>query len=52
MNRFRESMDMCKLRDIGFVGDMFTWRRGKQATNGIRERLDRFVVNYEFDQEF
>ena len=30
----------CGLEDVGYVGDLFTWQRGK-----IRERLDRGVAN-------
>lgn len=52
MNSFTEVIDKCSLRDIGYVGNLFTWRRGKQAAKGIREHLDRFVVNPDFDQKF
>lgn len=36
MDAFRDAMEGCKLQDLGFRGDKFTWERG---TN--RERLDR-----------
>jgi hypothetical protein len=26
MDRFRETFDFCDLQDLGFEGDMFTWR--------------------------
>jgi hypothetical protein len=32
---------------MGYVGDLFTWRRGK-----IRERLDRGVVNEQWNDVF
>ena len=40
MQAFRDALNDCNLEDIGFTGDMFTWRRGR-----IRERLDRAVAN-------
>jgi hypothetical protein len=43
MNAFRDALLDCELEDMGFIGDMFTWRRGM-----IRERLDRAVANQQF----
>ena len=40
MQAFQEAIDDCCLHDMGFIGDPFTWRRGR-----IRERLDRGLVN-------
>ena len=40
MQAFQEAIDDCGLHDMGFIGDPFTWRRGR-----IRERLDRGLVN-------
>ena len=34
----------CELADIGFLGDVFTWQRGR-----IRERLDRGVANTQWN---
>jgi hypothetical protein len=31
---------MCNLEDMGYIGDIFTWRRGR-----MRERLDRAVCD-------
>lgn len=40
------SLEFCDLRDLGFVGDAFTWRNKQfQANDYIRERLDRAVAN-------
>jgi hypothetical protein len=36
MQAFRDVLDDCNLHDPGFVGDSYTWKRGR-----IRERLDR-----------
>jgi hypothetical protein len=40
MDAFRNSLMDCGLEDIGFSGEIFTWKRGR-----IRERLDRAVAN-------
>jgi hypothetical protein len=40
MQAFRDVLTDCSLDDIGFIGDPFTWRRGR-----IRERLDRALAN-------
>jgi hypothetical protein len=40
MQAFRDVLEECGLQDLGYCGDIFTWRRGK-----IRERLDRAVSN-------
>lgn len=29
MQAFQNAIDDCRLRDLGFVGDPFTWRRGQ-----------------------
>jgi hypothetical protein len=40
MQAFRDVLSDCGLEDLGYVGDPFTWKRGR-----IRERLDRVVTN-------
>jgi hypothetical protein len=40
MQAFRDALSDCELEDLGYLGDPFTWRRGR-----IRERLDRVVAN-------
>jgi hypothetical protein len=40
MVAFRDALMDCGLEDLGFTGDIFTWKRGR-----IRERLDRGVAN-------
>jgi hypothetical protein len=37
---FHDALDTCRLDDVGFVGDLFTWHRGR-----MRERLDRGLAN-------
>ncbi|XP_021734135.1 uncharacterized protein LOC110700859 [Chenopodium quinoa] len=43
MDAFREAIDDCGLRDLGFSGSIFTWQRGQTEDTVIRERLDRFL---------
>jgi hypothetical protein len=40
MQVFRDVLTECNLDDLGFVGDPFTWRRGR-----IRECPDRAIAN-------
>ena len=40
MDAFRDALVDCELEDLGYMGEMFTWKRGR-----IRERLDRAVAN-------
>jgi hypothetical protein len=45
MEKFRRALDDCGLQDLGFVGDIFTWRNHHHNVAGyIRERLDRAVA--------
>ncbi|KAK9715987.1 hypothetical protein RND81_06G204000 [Saponaria officinalis] len=41
MDAFRETLDDCALRDLGFRGNIFTWKRGRDVNTMVRERLDR-----------
>ena len=46
MEKFRQTLEDCDLHDLGFVGDVFTWKNHHfSATSYIRERLDRAVAN-------
>ena len=40
MQRFRDSRAANSLSDMGFIGDIFTWRGGR-----IRERIERVTAN-------
>jgi endonuclease/exonuclease/phosphatase family metal-dependent hydrolase len=47
MQGFHDALRHCDLEDMGYVGELFTWRRVK-----IRERLDRGVVNEQWNDLF
>nr|POE89050.1 hypothetical protein CFP56_60442 [Quercus suber] len=40
MARFKEVIDVCGLKDLGFIGPRFTWLYQKFDGSQIRERLD------------
>lgn len=45
LDRFKEALEFCDLHDLGFVGDVFTWRNKQfREKDYIRERLDRAVA--------
>lgn len=44
MAAFRDCLDDCGLRDLGYRGSTFTWSRGISPSTIIRERLDHFVA--------
>ena len=47
MVSFQSAIEDCNLRDLGYLGDPFTWRRGS-----IQERLDRGLINEEWAHLF
>jgi hypothetical protein len=53
MHRFRKTLEYCQLKDLGYEGDMYTWRNHNHvAENYIRERLDRAVANSQWRSHF
>lgn len=40
MIEFRCALEECNLVDLGFLGQWFTWERGRLPSNNTRERLD------------
>jgi exonuclease III len=53
MGRFRSALADCGLRDLGFVGDKFTWRNHSHlASSYVKERLDRAVGNQDWCMRF
>ncbi|KAL2932982.1 Protein lin-28-like protein A [Bienertia sinuspersici] len=45
MDGFRDAIDTCRLKDLGYKGSAFTWQRGKDPTTLVRERLDHFLAD-------
>ena len=52
MEEFREVLDECGFRDLGFVGGKFTWCNGHPNGFTIWERLDRAVATMEWLEKF
>ena len=44
MKAFCNALDECGLKDLGYLGDKFTWK-GKRQGGMVFERLDRAVAN-------
>ena len=45
MKAFRESLNVCGLFDLGFIGQRYTWRNGRFGDQRTLLRLDRMVAN-------
>ncbi|KAL2899513.1 Ubiquitin carboxyl-terminal hydrolase 25 [Bienertia sinuspersici] len=45
MDGFRDAIDTCRLKDLGYKGSAFTWQRGKDPITLVKERLDRFLAD-------
>ncbi|GAV59931.1 Exo_endo_phos domain-containing protein [Cephalotus follicularis] len=40
MAEFRNALDVCNLRDMGFHGSPYTWSNGRTGEDCIRSRLN------------
>lgn len=49
---FREAVIFCKLFDLEYVGNRFTWERGRNSHNWVRERLDYALANKHWKTKF
>lgn len=45
MTQFRDAINRCNLRDLGYKGSAFTWWRRLGNRGWIQERLDRALVS-------
>ena len=45
MANFCETINSCQLRDLGYIGQDFTWSRCLGNRGWVRERLDRSLVS-------
>ncbi|KAK9984667.1 hypothetical protein SO802_034192 [Lithocarpus litseifolius] len=52
MEAFREVLDECGFKDLGFVGGKYTWWRGFGGNKAIWERLDRAVATTDWIELF
>ena len=52
MEGFRDVLNRCSLGELRFVGQWYTWERGRSPKTRIRERLDRFLVSFSWMQLF
>lgn len=41
-------MEVCGLRDLGYIGPNYTWNNGRDGADFIQERLDRALANCEW----
>ena len=46
--RFNSAIDFCRLKELEFVGPLFTWIYQRGDDYQIRERLDRALVTLEW----
>jgi hypothetical protein len=53
MDKFKETLELCELDDLGYVRDTFTWRNhSHSAKSYIRERLNRAVASLTWREHF
>ena len=45
MQEFRDVIYECRFRDLGFVGNKFTWHKNVMGGDTVWERHDKAVVN-------
>ncbi|XP_021725132.1 uncharacterized protein LOC110692446 [Chenopodium quinoa] len=45
IDAFRNAIDDCGMRDLGYKGSIFTWKKGNSMATWKRERLDRFLAD-------
>ena len=52
MQGFRDALDFCRLRDLGFNGFPFTWCNRRPDGQNVWIRLDREVASVEWILRF
>jgi hypothetical protein len=48
MESFQSTLNDCRLLDLGYRRQKFTWNNGRDGVDFIKERLDRVVANEEW----
>ncbi|KAK9292510.1 hypothetical protein L1049_020483 [Liquidambar formosana] len=52
MRDFRQIINKCNFRDLGFQGPKFTWCNNRSGEECIRERLDRALITMDWSLMF
>jgi endonuclease/exonuclease/phosphatase family metal-dependent hydrolase len=52
MEAFRETLDKCQLRNLGYKGSKFTWRNKQETGTFIKEWLDRATATSDWCRKF
>ena len=52
MQEFKDVLDECGFRDLGYVGGKFTWCNGQRDGHTIWERIDKAVATIDWIEKF
>lgn len=52
MEMFRDTLEFCRLNDLGFIGSKYTWNNGRDSAEFTKEWLDRALGNLEWCELF
>lgn len=53
LDKFRETLEICDLQDLGFIGDKYTWRNHNHLVQHyVKERLDRAAASPNWAAKF
>ncbi|TXG67121.1 hypothetical protein EZV62_008396 [Acer yangbiense] len=52
LHRLKEVVEECNLVDLGFLGPRLTWNNKREGKNNIQERLDMFLANESWRDQF
>lgn len=52
MQEFRDVLEECGFKDLGYIGAKFTWCNGRRECFTVWERLDRAVATMDWLSKF
>ncbi|KAJ4833375.1 hypothetical protein Tsubulata_029926, partial [Turnera subulata] len=52
MRAFRDAVEFCELRDLGYSGNSFTWDNGRDGVHNAQLRLDRAMGSCQWQNLF